>query len=97
MLVHDETTEAEKQSLRNCQHQLIVKQEDIKSEEEESAHLDPAMDSDTATKDAIPEEQPTLKSSMVSDFQIPKNKRKRGERKAGPTKWNIQLPGEPDS
>ncbi|KAI7728920.1 hypothetical protein M8C21_016441 [Ambrosia artemisiifolia] len=83
MLVHDETTEAEKQVLRNNQHQITVKQE------EESA-----MESDTATKD-VPQEQSSIKP--FSEFQIPKNKRKRGERKAGTSKWNLQLPGEPDS
>ncbi|XP_071721236.1 uncharacterized protein [Rutidosis leptorrhynchoides] len=97
MPLHDETTEAVKHGLRNCQHQVTVKQEEIKSEEEESAHLDPAIVSDTATKDDITQEQSALKSSTVSDFQIPKNKRKRGERKAGPSNWNLHLPGDPDS
>ncbi|KAJ0612531.1 hypothetical protein HanPI659440_Chr01g0028841 [Helianthus annuus] len=84
MLVHDETTEAEKQALRNNQqHPITVKQED-----------ESAMESDTATKDVV-QEQSSVKP--FSEFQIPINKRKRGERKAGTSKWNIQLPGEPDS
>ncbi|KAK1413635.1 hypothetical protein QVD17_35411 [Tagetes erecta] len=83
MLVHDETPESEKLVLRNNQHQITVKQEE-----------DSAMESDTATKDAN-QEQSSLKP--FSEFQIPKNKRKRGERKAGTSKWNLQLPGEPDS
>ncbi|XP_071696909.1 uncharacterized protein [Rutidosis leptorrhynchoides] len=98
MLVHDEsTTEAVKHGLRNCQKQVTVKQEEkeeedkSEEEEEESTHLDPAMESDTSTKDANPQEQSALKSSM----EIQKNKRKRGERKAGPTNWNIQLPDDP--
>ena len=33
-------------------------------------------------------EQPTLKSCLASDFHVPKNKRKRGERKAGSAGWN---------
>ncbi|KAJ9558720.1 hypothetical protein OSB04_013334 [Centaurea solstitialis] len=98
ILVHDETTEAERHTIRNCQHQVIVKQEQVKSEEEESAHLGPALETDTATKDAAaPQDQSTLKSCLVSEFQIPKNKRKRGERKAGSGNWSRQLPGEPDS
>lgn len=97
MLVHDETTETERHTLRNCQHQVIVKQEVVKSEEEESTHLVPALESDTATKDAVPQDQSTLKSCLVSEFQIPKNKRKRGERKAGSGNWSRQLPGELDS
>lgn len=83
MLVHDETPEAEKPVLRNSQHQITVKQEE-----------DSAMESDSATKD-VNQEQSSL--NPFSEFQIPKNKRKRGERKAGTSKWNLQLPGEPDS
>ncbi|XP_076959799.1 uncharacterized protein LOC143635978 [Bidens hawaiensis] len=74
ILVHDETTEAERQVLRNCQ-QVTVKQEE-----------DSAMDSDSATKDGL-QEQSSVKP--FSEFQIPKNKRKRGERKAGTSKWNL--------
>ncbi|KAI3683331.1 hypothetical protein L1987_83834 [Smallanthus sonchifolius] len=83
MLAHDETPEAERLALKNSQHQVIVKQEE-----------DSTMESNTATKDII-QEQSSLKP--FSEFQIPKNKRKRGERKAGTSKWNLQLAGEPDS
>ncbi|KAK9058399.1 hypothetical protein SSX86_023241 [Deinandra increscens subsp. villosa] len=84
MLVHDETPEAERHTLRPQQLQIIVKQEE-----------DSAMESDTATKDALQEHSPL---KPFSEFQIPKNKRKRGERKAGTSsKWNLQVPGEPES
>lgn len=101
MLVHDEPTEAERLTLRHCQNQqqLTVKQEEgVKIEqEEESSHLNPAMESETATKDIVPQEQSTLKSNLVSEFQVPKNKRKRRERKAGSGNWSRQCPGEPNS
>nr|XP_043610266.1 uncharacterized protein LOC122581996 [Erigeron canadensis] len=100
MLVHAQPAEAERHTLRSCQHQLTVQQE-VKSEEddeeEESMHLDPTIESDTATKDGNPHEQSNVQPSVVSDFQVPKNKRKRGERKAGPGKWNLQVPGEPET
>ncbi|KAL8262800.1 hypothetical protein R6Q59_024149 [Mikania micrantha] len=83
MLVHDETLEAERQTLRTHQHQNMVKQEE-----------DSTMESDTATKDIL-QDNSSLKP--FSEFQIPKNKRKRGERKAGTSKWNLHFPGEPDS
>ncbi|KAD5803589.1 hypothetical protein E3N88_14949 [Mikania micrantha] len=78
MLVHDETLEAERQTLRTHQHQNMVKQEE-----------DSTMESDTATKDIL-QDNSSLKP--FSEFQIPKNKRKRGERKAGTSKWNLHFP-----
>ncbi|GKE42757.1 hypothetical protein Tco_1470041, partial [Tanacetum coccineum] len=88
MPVHDETTEAERQTLRNCQNQVIVvKQERVKSEEEESTHA--PMETDTATKDAVPQD---IKPCIKTEFQIPTTKRKRGERKAGSGNWSRQRP-----
>lgn len=36
-----------------------------------------------------PAEKPTLTSCLTSEFHVPKAKRKRGERKAGPCGWNL--------
>lgn len=94
MLVHDEPTEAERHTLRSCQNQVIVKQERVKSEEQESTHQDVPMETDTATKDAVQQE---LKPCIKTEIQIPTTKRKRGERKGGSGNWSRQRPGEADN
>ncbi|GFP93289.1 hypothetical protein PHJA_001473300 [Phtheirospermum japonicum] len=69
-------------------------------EEEESNNnamllaLEPDM---VETKGVETTEQSTLKSCLSEDIHFPKNKRKRGERKAGSGNWSRQRPGEPDS
>lgn len=52
---------------------------------------------DPLTGDAMDEDKPTLQSCLTSDIQIPRTKRKRGERKAGPIGWNMRSSGEPES
>ncbi|XP_051126391.1 uncharacterized protein LOC127248215 [Andrographis paniculata] len=42
-------------------------------------------------------EQPALKSGLASGIHFPKNKRKRGERKAGSGNWSRQRPGEQEN
>ncbi|XP_016505191.1 uncharacterized protein LOC107823111 isoform X1 [Nicotiana tabacum] len=81
-------------------------------EEESSNPLLPASDSNAAVKASTSQENPpppaavkastsqeqsTFKSCLASDIRFPKNKRKRGERKAGSVGWNRKMPGEPDS
>ncbi|KAF2300350.1 hypothetical protein GH714_012280 [Hevea brasiliensis] len=52
---------------------------------------------DPMAKTIVSQGQSTLKSCLASDFQFPKNKRKRGERKAGSGGWSKKCSGEPDS
>nr|POF23508.1 hypothetical protein CFP56_40082 [Quercus suber] len=51
----------------------------------------------TVEKSVGPQEQSTLKTCLASDVNFPKNKRKRGERKAGSVGWSKRSSGEPDS
>lgn len=51
----------------------------------------------TLEKSVGPQEQSTLKTCLASDVNFPKNKRKRGERKAGSVGWSKRSSGEPDS
>lgn len=94
--------EAEKPSLRNCQQQqlvvVVVKQEGDKSEDDEEEGEDEEEEEESTHPGiAIGQEQSGMVSSLASGFQIPKNKRKRGERKAGTANWSRQRPGEPDT
>lgn len=52
---------------------------------------------DPVIADAVAKERSTLKSCLTSEIQIPKNKRKRGERKAGTGGWNLRSSGDPDN
>ncbi|XP_070033466.1 uncharacterized protein [Nicotiana tomentosiformis] len=57
----------------------------------------PASESNAAVKASTSQEQSTFKSSLASDIRFPRNKRKRGERKAGSVGWNRKMPGELNS
>ncbi|KAG6409310.1 hypothetical protein SASPL_127347 [Salvia splendens] len=46
---------------------------------------------------AVESKANSLKSCLTSRIHFPKNKRKRGERKAGSGNWSRQCPSEPDS
>lgn len=52
---------------------------------------------DPRGKALMSEEQSALKKCLASDINFPRNKRKRGERKAGPGSWNKKHSSEPDS
>ncbi|KAI3791044.1 hypothetical protein L2E82_04595 [Cichorium intybus] len=104
MVVHsNQGGEAEKHSLRNCQQQqvvVIVKQEGDKSEEDEEEEEEEEGEEEEESAHpgiGIGQEQSSMISSLASGFQIPKNKRKRGERKACTGNWSRQCPGEPDT
>ncbi|CAI9290593.1 unnamed protein product [Lactuca saligna] len=112
MVVHsNQGDEAEKHNLRNCQLVVVVKQEGEKSEEEEEEgeegedeedddeEEDDEDDEEESTHPGIGigEEQSSMITSLGTGFQIPKNKRKRGERKPGTANWSKQCPGEPDT
>lgn len=67
------------------------------AEEESFNPAPPASEANAAGKASTAQEQSTLKSRLASEIHFPKNKRKRGERKAGSGGWNRRMPGEPDS
>ncbi|WCJ41234.1 hypothetical protein M5689_022116 [Euphorbia peplus] len=70
-----------------------------KGEEGESGNLCvvATSESDQTGKNIEAKGEAVLKSCLESDFQFPRNKRKRGERKAGSAGWNKKGSGEPDS
>ncbi|GLT91573.1 hypothetical protein SLE2022_094550 [Rubroshorea leprosula] len=57
----------------------------------------PTSELDTVAKTTMSQEQSTLRTCLASDINFPKNKRKRGERKAGSGGWNKKHSGDPDS
>lgn len=100
ILIHNELVEMEGQTFRKNNNQSAEKHQDSdNSGEEESINtlLPAASESDAVMKSSTSHEQSTLKSCLASGIHVPKNKRKRGERKAGSGGWSRQHPGEPDS
>ncbi|OMO72773.1 hypothetical protein CCACVL1_17602 [Corchorus capsularis] len=57
----------------------------------------PISEPNHATKSMVSQEQSTLRSCLASDICFPRNKRKRGERKAGSGGWSKKHSNEPDS
>ena len=78
---------------------LIHNEVSEKGEQGESA--DPAAitttESSIPAKSAMSQDQSALRSCLNNDVHFPKNKRKRGERKAGSGGWKKKGSGEPDS
>lgn len=100
VLIHTEAAEGETHAFIGTNNQLLEKhREQDKGEEGESTNPCPVSTSepDPTTKTIVSQEQSTLKSYLASDFQFPKNKRKRGERKAGSGGWSKKCSGELDS
>lgn len=85
-------TSKNQQSKGTLKHQEPVK---IKIEESNINPVLPASGAEMVSEAAMSQEQLTLKSQIPSDFHFPKNKRKRGERKAGMGNWSRQCPGDP--
>lgn len=86
--MHNHAAEGEMHPFKSINNQQTGRhQEPDRGEQEESTDppLAPAMEADPAAKTG---EQSALKSCLASDFHVPKNKRKRGERKAGSAGWN---------
>ncbi|KAJ1382449.1 hypothetical protein SESBI_44226 [Sesbania bispinosa] len=99
VLIH-EVAETEDHTLKSGSHYPIEKLQDMdKSEVEESLHpvSVPMSDFNTETNSAVSQEQCALKSCISKDVNFPKNKRKRGERKAGSGGWSKKCSGEPDN
>lgn len=100
VLIH-EVAETDENTIKNASHHPIEKLPDAeKGEGEESSHPVPIPMSDSnnvATTSSLPQEQSALKSCMYGDVSFPKNKRKRGERKAGSGGWSKKCSGESDN
>lgn len=100
VLIHNGAADGERHTFMGTSIQLIEKHhEPEKGEEGESTNPCPIPTSepDPMTKTMVPEGQSNLKSCLASDFQVPRNKRKRGERKAGSVGWSKKCSGELDS
>lgn len=97
IFIQNEAAEVEGSALKYSHTQSADKGQDAEHSggEEESnkaslSALEPEMVAATP-------QQATLNSCLTSQIHFPKNKRKRGERKAGSGNWSRQRPGEPDS
>ncbi|KAL6504113.1 hypothetical protein OROGR_026036 [Orobanche gracilis] len=93
MLIQNERAGIEGSTLKNTEDA------ENSGEEESNNPMLSALALETAivSKGVATTEQLVLKSSLSSEIHFPKNKRKRGERKAGSGNWTRQRPGEPDS
>ncbi|XP_057957251.1 uncharacterized protein LOC131150512 [Malania oleifera] len=90
--------EGEQQTVENTSNQLIDKhQEQGTSEQEESTAPVSASKPVALAMAVMPEQQSTLKLCLASELHFPKNKRKRGERRAGSGGWNQKRAAELDS
>ncbi|KAK7822898.1 hypothetical protein CFP56_036012 [Quercus suber] len=110
VLVHAEAAEAERHTFKIIGNQATEMQQEPEIGEQESTNLPlipkseplivpliPKSEPLTVEKSVGPQEQSTLKTCLASDVNFPKNKRKRGERKAGSVGWSKRSSGEPDS
>lgn len=100
ILIH-EVAKTEEHTFKSATHHPIEKLQDVEKGEAEVT-LDPASnpmsDFNVAASSAmVSQEQSTLKSCLYRDVNVPTNKRKRGERKAGSGGWSKKCSGEPDS
>lgn len=87
ILMHNHAIEGEMQQFKSINNQQAGIHDELdRGEQGESTDPPaPAMEADPAEKSG---DQSTLKSCLASDLHVPKNKRKRGERKAGSAGWN---------
>ncbi|KAK4387905.1 hypothetical protein Sango_2397100 [Sesamum angolense] len=99
ILIHNEAAEVEGSTFKYSHNQSAEKTQEAENsgEEESNKAVILALEPDMAAKSFATPEQSTLKSCLASEIHFPKNKRKRGERKAGSGNWSRQRPGEPDS
>jgi len=94
VLIHEVAETDEHTFKSGSQHPVERLQSWEKGEGEENVNLVSIPISDINT--AVPQEPPTLKPCMYSDVNIPKNKRKRGERKAC-SGWSKKCSGESEN
>lgn len=100
VLVNSEAGEAEKDSFKKVgSHSTEMHQEAEIGDQEESTNPPsiPTLEPLTVAKSVGPQEQSSLSSCLASEVHFPRNKRKRGERKAGSVGWSKRSSGEPDS
>ena len=100
VLIHNEVAQGERETFIGTINQLLEKHhEPEKGEEGESTNpcSNPTSDSDPIAKTIVTQGESILKSCLASDFQFPRNKRKRAERRAGSGGWSKKGSGEPDS
>ncbi|KAE8076633.1 hypothetical protein FH972_015270 [Carpinus fangiana] len=100
VLVNSEAGEAEKDSFKKVgSHSTEMHQEAEIGDQEESTNPPsiPTSEPLTVAKSVGPQEQSSLSSCLASEVHFPRNKRKRGERKAGSVGWSKKSSGEPDS
>lgn len=97
VLIPNEAAEGEKHTfeLISDQHKETHEQPD-KGIQEEDPFPTPSSEPDPLV-DASIQEQSTLESCLASDVNFRRNKRKRGERRAGSVVWSKKCSGEPDS
>ncbi|KAA0044542.1 uncharacterized protein E6C27_scaffold46G002900 [Cucumis melo var. makuwa] len=100
VLTHNEVVEAERNTDSKVVAQPVEKHrepEKVSQGEGTSLSSNPTTQPDPMGKALVSEEQSALKKCLASDINFPRNKRKRGERKAGPGSWNKKHSSEPDS
>ena len=98
VLIHNEGADKERQAFVGTSSQPVEKHhEPEKGEEGESTNPTPAAEPDPSKKTIISQGNSTFSSCLASDLQIPRNKRKRAERKAGSGGWSKKGSSEPDS
>ncbi|XP_059291353.1 uncharacterized protein LOC132044834 [Lycium ferocissimum] len=99
ILIHNEAFEVGGHILTMNNDKSFEKHQDVVNNVDEESFNPPpsASEPNAAGKASASQEQSTLKSCLASEIHFPKNKRKRGERKAGSGGWNRKMPGEPDS
>jgi len=93
VLIH-EVAETDEHTFKSVSHL----QNWEKGEGEENLNLVsvPMSDINTATHTTVPQEQSAMKPYVYNDVNIPKNKRKRGERKAC-SGWSKKCSGESEN
>ncbi|XP_010257268.1 PREDICTED: uncharacterized protein LOC104597440 isoform X2 [Nelumbo nucifera] len=88
VLIHNQVTQEDLHNFEVTIQPPEKLQEQVKEEEKESMiPLLPAKEPELASKTST-QDQLTLNSCLASEFQVPKNKRKRGERKASSGSWS---------
>ncbi|XP_065865219.1 uncharacterized protein [Euphorbia lathyris] len=100
VVIHNEAAEGDGKTSVGTSNQVSEKNDEAeKGEEGEIGDrcVVATSESDTMGKSIEAKGQTVLKSCLESALQFPRNKRKRGERKAGSVGWNKKSSGEPDS
>ncbi|GLU04957.1 hypothetical protein SLE2022_220840 [Rubroshorea leprosula] len=100
VLIHNEGAHGEGNTFMTTYNQPMEKfHEPEKIEDGKNTNPSPLPTSEPnpVAKTTSSQEQSTLGTCLASDINFPRNKRKRGERKAGSGGWNKKQSGEPDS